>query len=303
MRRVKFKHVDAFTSQPFSGNPAGVITEAEGLTDEVMQQIAAEINLSETAFVFKPSTEEANFKVRFFTPLKEVALAGHPTIAAFHALAEEGAIFLSEPMTKAIQETGAGLLPVEFHLERGRVKKIMSQQPKPTFEPYNKPLSELASALGIEESDISETDLPVEIVSTGLPDLIVPVKQLSAVEQIKPNFYDLTVLSQEAGVVSIHVFTFETITPVAMVHTRDFAPAVGIMEDPATGTANGALGAYLVKNTAVRGNSPITIVAEQGYILGRPSEVIVEVHFSGDEVKLIKVGGGAVTVMEGEIIL
>lgn len=301
MKQIKFKQVDAFTSAPFAGNPAGVISKADDLTNEEMQKIAAEINLSETAFIQTPKSKEADFKVRFFTPLREVDLAGHPTIATFHALAEEAAIFLREPITTIKQETKAGVLPVELHIQQGKVKKVMMAQPKPTFAPFNEPLEDLATLLGIEVDEIAKSDLPVEIVSTGLPDLIVPVKHLSTVEQMKPEFYRLALFSEKIGVVSVHVFTFETITPISMVHTRDFAPVVGILEDPATGTANGALGAYLVKNIAVRGLSPITIIAEQGYAVNRPSEIIVEVHFSGTEVKAIKVGGNAITVIEGEI--
>lgn len=300
MKRIRIKQVDVFTSTPLAGNAAGVITEADDLTDEEMQKIAREMNLSETAFVLRP-TEKADFRVRFFTPERELGLAGHPTIAAFHALAEEARIFLREPVTTVFQQTKAGVLPVEFHIKKGRAKKIMMTQVKPTFRPFKDPLEKLAGVLGVDVDEVKGTNLPVEIVSTGLPQLMVPVGSLSAVQEMRPDFSALRRFNEEAGVVSTHVFALQTLSPIAMVHTRNFSPAVGIFEDPATGTANGALGAYLIKNRVIRGNSPVTIISEQGYEINRPSEVLVEVHFAGDRVETVKVGGQAVTVMEGEM--
>ncbi len=300
MKRVRIKQVDVFTSTPLAGNAAGVVTEADDLTDEEMQKIAREMNLSKTAFVLRP-TEKADFRVRFFTPERELDLAGHPTIAAFHTLAEEARIFLREPTTTVFQQTKAGILPVEFQIKKGEVKKIMMTQVKPAFRPFEGPLEKLAGALGADVDEIKKTNLPLEIVSTGLPQLMVPAENLSAVQKMSPDFFALKRFNEEAGVVSTHVFTLQTLSPMAMVHTRNFSPAVGIFEDPATGTANGALGAYLIKNRAIRGNSPVTIISEQGYEINRPSEILVEVHFVGDRVEVVRVGGQAVTVMEGEM--
>lgn len=296
MQAVRIKQVDVFTNTSFSGNPAGVVTEAGQLSEEQMQKIAREMNLSETAFISKPAQAGADYQVRFFTPQVEVPLCGHATIAAFHVLAEEGQLFLREPVTTVNQETKAGILPVELKVEKLTVTKIMMNQNPPSYEAYPGSVEELASFLAIEAGEIKNTSVPLQIVSTGLPVLIVPVKHLEVLEQMQPQ---LSWLKERKLVV--YAFSLETVSPLAMAHGRCFAPSLGINEDPATGIASGALGAYLIKNKVIRGNSPVTFVAEQGHALGRPSEILVEIHFSGEEVETVKVGGSAVTVLEGEI--
>ena len=302
MKRVPFKVVDVFTPVSFAGNPAGVVWEDRDLSAEEMQNIAKEVNLSETAFLVKPEGD-ANVGVRFFTPEQELELAGHPTIALFHVLAEEGKFFLREPVTVVTQETKAGVLPVELHVSQGKVKKIIMSQLKPSYAPFEESWQDLAETLGADPHQIVATDLPVEIVSTGLSHLIVPIKNLEDLESLRPDSERLAALNRNWGVDTTHVFTQQTKSPLSMVHTRDFGPAVGIREDPATGTANGALGAYLIKNKIIRGNSPLTIISEQGYTMGRPSEITIEIHFEDSLVNLVKVGGKAVTVLEGEIIV
>ncbi len=299
MRTVNIKQVDAFTNKAFSGNPAGVVINADALNENDMLSIAREMNLSETAFVLKPSEDGADYKVRFFSPVKEVDLCGHATIAAVHVLAEEGKFFLREPVTTISFETKVGVLPVEIHFSDGAIKRIMMSQPKPSYAAFEGKINEVSTILGIEEPEI---DGDLEIVSTGLPSLVVPIKKLNALKKVEPNFNELKRFCKKIGA-SILVFTFETISPLAMVHIRFFAPTLGVFEDPVTGTANGALGAYLIKNNLLHGNSPITILAEQGYSLNRPGEVTIELYFSNSRVDMVKVGGKSVTVMEGDLFL
>lgn len=290
-----------FTSVPFAGNPSGVVTEADDLTQDEMQKIAREMNLSETAFVLK-STKEADFEVRFFTPEVELDLAGHPTIAAFHALLEESKIFAKEPIATVTQKTKAGVFPVEIYLKQNEVKKIMMTLAPPVFSSFDGSLSSLAEALRIEAEEIKKTKLPLEIISTGLSQLMVPVAEIEMVKEIEPDFFALRKFCENLKIVSVHIFTTETISPFSVAHTRNFSPVVGVLENLGTGTANGALGAYLVKNEIIRGKSPISLIIEQGHEVKRSCEILVEVHFSDEEINTVKVGGQAVTIMEGELI-
>ncbi len=302
MRKIKIKQVDAFTKNPFGGNPAGVVINAEGLSEIDMQNIAKEMNLSETAYVFEPDDPNADFKVRFFTPKNEVDLCGHATVATFHALVEEGKIDIEGSKVILRQETGAGVLPVEISLKKGLVN-IMMTQTIPKFRDANIERKEIAQALRIDEKYISE-DLPMEIVSTGLWHLIVPVKNLRTLQNMDPDFSELTKINNDIDALTTHLFTLETLNPDITVHTRDFAPAVGINEDPATGTGNGALGAYLVKNKLIEIKEPTTkIIAEQGFEIKRPSEIFIEIDTKNEEIRGIRVGGFAVTVLNGEIVL
>lgn len=299
MKRARIKQIDAFTSVPFAGNPTQVLTEADKLNEDEMKKIALE-NAFETAFVQKPSQNKAHFKLRFFAPTGELNFAGHLTIAAFHALAEEAKFFLSEPVTKIVQETKSGKLDVEIYSQRGQIQKIMTQLPKPVFL-ETEDSEEISQVLRISPDEMGKT--PPQVVEVGSAHLIVPVKNRQIIQNLKPDLYALSEINQNLGAVSTHVYALDTISPIAMVHARNFAPAIGIHEAAASGAASGALGAYLISSEVIRGNSPITFIAEQGYSLNRPSEIIIEVHFKETDVTLIKVGGQAVTIMEGEIFL
>lgn len=286
-KKIKIKGVDAFTSIPFCGNPAGVVLDADDLTDEEMQLIAREMNYSETAFIMK--SKVADFKVRFFSPKREVDLCGHVTIAAFSILAREGRI-LNE-VTR--QETKAGILPVHI-----RNKIIMMTQAKPVFKKVDVDKEVIASALGIQSTEINR-NLPMEVVSTGLFSLLVPIQKIKIVQEMNPNFAKVERICKKLGVGSIFVFTFETIEPECMVHARCFAPLYGINEDPVTGTASGALGAYLVKHKS----SPTSLILEQGYEVGRPGKVLVEIakNMKDGKIEEVMVGGRAIEVFSGEI--
>ncbi|MHB0870273.1 MAG: PhzF family phenazine biosynthesis protein [Chloroflexota bacterium] len=294
MKRIAIKQVDAFTTVPFGGNPAGVVTDASGLTEAEMQAIAREMNLSETAFV--TPCQAADFRVRFFTPLKEIGLAGHPTIATMHALVEEGRIPLREGTVVVTQELRVGVLPVEIHVSGGAVGRIVMTQKRPEFH-ATYPHQEWAAALGVAPEDL-DTRYPVQTVSTGTPQLMALVKDLAVLERMKPDFNRMAELTERGDFFSIHVFCLGGYSPEADVHARHFAPTAGVAEDPVTGSASGGMGAYLVKYGLV---DKARLVAEQGHIIGRPGTVYVEVERQGQEVSLVKVGGQAVTVMTGEL--
>ena len=161
MRTVKVKQIDVFTNNAFSGNPAGVVSEAEILSKEEMQLIACEMSLSETAFIVKPSrNSDADYGVRFFTPKNEVDLCGHATIATVHALAEEGNIFLREPTTTISLETNAGNVPAEIHFTDSKIKKIMMTQPKLSYSTFEEKTAEVLTALRIDESEVEQFHSP-----------------------------------------------------------------------------------------------------------------------------------------------
>ena len=303
-RTLKFYQADVFTDVPFGGNPVAVVPDAAGLSDQELQQIAREMNLSETVFVFPPSDPAASIKIRIFTPTQEIPFAGHPILGAFFVLAKLGRFTFKEPVTRLLHECNIGLFPVELHVRKREIHRVVMSQPKPQFlgtvEPV-KDLFEVANALGLSKSLITGTKFPVEMVSTGLPVMIVPVRTLTAVRSIVPNVTAINELCARYGANGIMVFTTMTVEEQSTVHTRMFAPPIGVMEDPATGSASGALGAYLVQNGVVSVGPTTEIIAEQGYEVERPSRILIQVESDDDAIQEVKVGGQAVMVLEGKL--
>lgn len=303
-RSIKFYQADVFTAEPFGGNPVAVIPDAQGLNDDELQQIAREMNLSETVFVFPPTDQAAVARLRIFTPTQEIPFAGHPVIGTFFLLAELGVIPVKQSMTRVMQECNIGLFPVELYAEDGQVERVVMTQPKPEFlgpVEETEDLYKVASALGLSKHVIADTKWPIEVVSTGLPVLIVPVRTLTAVRSIRPDATAIMDVCRRFGANGIMVFTTVTVEPSATVHTRMFAPSIGILEDPATGSASGALGAYLVQNGVVDVAPTTEIIAEQGYAIDRPSRIYIQVDSDDDIIQSVKVGGQCVRVIEGTL--
>jgi PhzF family phenazine biosynthesis protein len=269
-------HVDAFTDRAFGGNPAGVVLDAKGLTPGQMQLIARELKHSETAFVL-PS-KAADYRIRFFTPAREVDLCGHATIAAAWAMASEGRL----KRGRATQETNVGILDLDIARDR-----VLMEQLPPKVEAVELNRKDLSELLGVDAID---QELPVQRASTGNWILIVPMPDQKAVNLCQPRFTDLAALNLELGVLGTHLFTLEK---GGSLYARHFAPAVGVNEDPVTGTANGALGGYLVLNGIARGPE---FAVRQGDALGRPGELVV--YATATEVR---VGGRAVILSRGSI--
>jgi trans-2,3-dihydro-3-hydroxyanthranilate isomerase len=323
-RRTSVYQVDAFTDVPFGGNPAGVVPEAESLDETHMQLIAREMALSETAFVLAPQ-RGGDLRLRFFTPQAEVALCGHATIGAFYLLADRDMLSglgrtvrssRSWRHLELVQETGAGDLTVAIRFGRttGLVDRVMMQQAPPRRMSLHDPtlLESLQDilrappgtlgALGTPGNQPNHQPAPVEIWTTGLADLIVPVRSLAALYALCPDHSALAELTRGLGVTSVHAFTLETATAKGFAHARDFSPAVGIPEEAATGTASGAMGAYLVAHgLAPRPDEAgvSQMMFEQGHILGRPSTIYVEVTGEVGRPAEVRVGGRAVIMLEG----
>jgi trans-2,3-dihydro-3-hydroxyanthranilate isomerase len=305
MKEYSFIQVDVFTDKPFGGNPLAVFPDAEGLTSAEMQCLAREMNLSETTFVLPPQAPGADFKVRIFTPATELPFAGHPVVGTHWVMAHLGRVQLREPLTQVQFELGVGVLPADLHVVDGKVQRVVMTQARPTFHAVLDDLSDLAAGLGLPVEAIARTGLPVQVVSTGLPQMMVPVRSLAEVRSLDAARLDMIALNrafETVGSKHVLVFTFETEQPESTVHVRMFAPADGVPEDPATGSANGALGAYLVHHRAV----PVTgrtvrIVSEQGSELGRPSKLYIEADVENGEPVTVRVGGQVVPVVQGTV--
>jgi trans-2,3-dihydro-3-hydroxyanthranilate isomerase len=305
MKTYRFVQVDVFTNVPFGGNPLAVFPDAEGLTTAEMQRIAQEMNLSETTFVLPPQAPAADFKVRIFTPVKELPFAGHPVVGTHWVLAHLGRVALREPLTRITFELGVGLLPGDLHVSDGQVQRVVMTQDRPTFHDLLQDVGDLASGLGLAPEAITETGMPVQVVSTGVPQMMVPIRSLEDVQRLGAGELNVTALNRACravGTECVMVFTFETERPESTVHVRMFAPLLGVPEDPATGSANGALGAYLVQHRAVPlTESTVHIVSEQGAELNRPSTLYVEVDHRDGEPTGVRVGGQVVPLIEGHM--
>jgi trans-2,3-dihydro-3-hydroxyanthranilate isomerase len=312
MPTYRFYQVDVFADQPFGGNPLAVFPEAAGLDTTTMQRIAREMNLSETTFVFAPDQPGADFKVRVFTPEVEMPFAGHPVVGTHWTLVHLGKVKPQEPVTTVRFALGVGIRAAALHVRDGKVTRVVMDHQKPQFFGVANAdqVARLEKALGLAAGAVQDTGWPVQVVSTGIRQLFVPVRSLKDVQELHPNRQDIGALSrlcQELDPVErcsgcVMVLTRETVSPDSHVHTRMFAPGAGIPEDPATGSASGGLGAYLVENRIIRATPPMTaMIAEQGIEMGRPSRINIEVDGEPGKLGMIRVGGQVVPLIEGLI--
>lgn len=291
--------IDSFTKEKFLGNPAGVITNAEGLTEIEMQRIARELNNSETAFILPPTDDTHDVQVRFFTPQNEVPICGHATIAAHYARAIENHF----DTIRVYQKTGAGVLPVDI-IRDGNDYKIVMTQGKITFgdKISGEPFEMLLMALGIRVSDL-RTDCPICIASTGHSKVMIGIHDISLLHRLSPNMELLTKVSKMIGCNGFYVFTLHHNEKV-LVHGRMFAPAIGIYEDPVTGNANGPLGAYLVHFGLYEKNCDLfSFTAIQGEAIHRTGKMEVLVQISNNEPVEVKVVGNATIAFSAELTL
>ena len=302
---LQFYQADVFTSEPFGGNPLAVFPDAGELADRDFQQIAREMNLSETVFVLPPKDPQAVAKIRIFTPSQEIPFAGHPVLGTFYVLGTLKRLPLKEPVTKIFYECHLGVFPLEVIILKGQIEQVVMSQPSPEFLEVVgqvEMIYELAKALGVQKSLITDSPFPVEVVSTGLPVLIVPIRTLTAMKSMQVNHSAIRDVCARLGTNGIMVYTTMTLEENSTVHTRMFADPIGIPEDPATGSASGALGAYLVKNGVVEVGPTTEVVIEQGHEIDRPSRILVQVYSDDDMIQNVKVGGQVVMVAEGKMV-
>jgi len=299
-RKYNLYQIDSFTKEKFAGNPAGVITNADGLTDFEMQKIARELNNSETAFIFSSDNKEYDVHIRFFTPIAEVPICGHATIAAHYIRAIEKQL----NSTRVYHKTGAGILPVDIIKENEDYKIIMTQGKIEFGNIINGTNREqLLAALNIENSDLMP-DYKVQIVSTGHSKVMIGIKDIEMLHALQPNYDELSKLSKVIECNGYYVFTINQEENDILIHGRMFAPAIGINEDPVTGNANGPLGAYLVHHNLVKhNNSLFRFNAKQGEAINRSGIIEVEVEIENQEPVEVKISGSAVIVFQSEIIM
>ena len=287
-----FMQVDAFTDRPLGGNPCAIVFEADDLDTATMQAIAQEMNLSETAFVLRSAV--ADVRARYFTIEEEIPLAGHPTIATVFALFESGRLVPQGDGATISLELRDGPIPVEVMARGGVVERVVMTQRKPQFLA----IVEAAQALpiwGLTQAD-ALPGAPIQVVSTGTPQLMIPVRGLEALRRIQFDAPAYRRLRDEVGFFSAHLFCLQGVTPAGQTFARHLAP----FEDPFTGSATGGMGAYLWRYGLI--DRP-TFMAEQGHWMNRPGQATVEVIGPRDDIATVKVGGGAVTVVRGELIL
>lgn len=296
MKRIKYYIVDVFTSERFGGNQLAVIPDATDLEEQHLQKIAREFNFSETTFVFPPENKENDVKVRIFTPGKEIPTAGHPTIGtAYVLLNHEKIITINQNLL--IMEQKVGNIEVFFKNENGNCNGITMKQPHPVFGDVLKNKEIVADILGINKSDISD-DLPIQDVSCGNNFLFIPLKNQKIMQNISVNLMLLNQYKDKLPSSELYVFTFDTTYEESTTHGRMFAPLFGIPEDPVTGSASGPLGCYLVKHGKSNGKE---LVFEQGFEMGRPGMVYVNIETTNDKITGVHVGGHAIIFGKGEL--
>ena len=310
MAKHNFLQLDVFTDRAFCGNPLAVFPHAEGISDEKMMQIAREMNLSETVFVLESEKENALRRLRIFTPMREIPFAGHPIVGTWAALTGEGVVQPPEGGTgwqRIFHEVGIGVLPVDIEFNDGRpVQVVMTQGQFEILAEIDdgQEQAELARALGLSREDLDES-LPIQVITTGLSCLAAPTRPLAALRDCRTNATLLAEIYTRHGATGCHAFTRETMeVGAARAHARFFAPADNIPEDPATGSACGALGAYLVHHGGLNiepKDGRYKFVIEQGDFIQRPSRINLDVKGSAGNVEEVKVGGLAVLVARGEV--
>jgi len=300
-RFYRFVQVDVFTDRVFGGNPLAVFLDGRGLDDALMQQIAREMNLSETVFLFPPSRPDGAAALRIFTPAREVPFAGHPTIGTAWVLATRG--LGTKGAGRFILEEKIGPVPVELEGDPARPDFIWMTQQEATFDPALDNRGAVANALGLTEADLWP-GAPIQPGSTGNKFLFVPLRDRATVDRAVLDVRAMLAAMGERPHLGIFAFAPDPDPAAGRVYSRMFAPHTsGVPEDPATGSASGPLGAYLVLNRLVKKAAEVRMVSEQGTKMGRQSFIHIRLAMRGEQITAIRVGGTAVPVLEGELSL
>jgi trans-2,3-dihydro-3-hydroxyanthranilate isomerase len=301
-RSYRYLHLDVFTARPFAGNQLAVFLDGTGLEPDVMQSIANEMNFSESTFVLPAERADTDMRVRIFTPGEELPMAGHPTIGTAFALAHAGLVERSRQ--SVVFGLGVGPTPVELAWADNGLRFAWMTQPNPEFSPPLADPSLAAAALGVPAEAVPGSGLPVQVVSCGVPYLIVPLVSRAIVDaaRLSADAYDRLGRDTGLGNIAIYLFTTErSAADSATVYSRMFAPSIGIGEDPATGSAAGPLGCYLVAHAVPGVANAATIVNLQGVRMGRPSVIHMAIAGDGRTITRVRVGGEAVLAGEGTL--
>jgi PhzF family phenazine biosynthesis protein len=296
-RRCRLFHVDAFTRQRYSGNPAIVVLDADELSAEQMQMIATEVN-GETAFVLEAESGDHDMQVRFFTPRHEVPFVGHATIAAQYVRAKKD----GKPMGKLRQRTGAGVVEIEVTEVEGDLRVAITQSPPslgPVIPEHHR--RQVLNALGISSPSL-HVDCPLQVLTKGGSRLLVGLSSNELLGSIKPNFEELARLTSHVGAEGYFVFALTEHNGQPATESRMFVPALGIREDPVSGNAHGMLGVYLVNHGLLTPKAGrVMFQGRQGMWMRRPGMVEVEIESSGKVAQSVRIVGDAVIVYEAEV--
>lgn len=295
MQVLAMMQVDAFTHRPYGGNPCAVVFDADDLTPAAMQTIAREMNLSETAFLMR--SRQADFRARYFTPGNEIPLAGHPTIAAVYGLLSSGRL-QREGACRLTLELQVGVIEVDVTGAPGDAPLITMTQPRPEFLRIYEP-GEVCPVFGITPDDLLE-DTFIQTVSTGTPQLMVPLASQAALRRTRVDHEAYAQLREFGDFFSAHLFTLEGATERGDTFARHFGVPPDMAEDPFTGSATGGMAAYLWHHRLLRHPR---FTAEQGHWMGRPGEALVEVLGGPEYVQGVRVGGYAVEILEGSLLV
>ncbi len=293
MESLPFYIVDVFAEGKYAGNQLAVVTQGQGLSTQQMQQITREFNFSESTFITSGRKADGGYDVRIFTPGEEVPFAGHPTVGTAWVI--RNLLALDRPQ-RVLLNLKVGQIPVTFD-EGSGIAWMTTKEPVfgDTFSP-----SSLAEALGLSPDDV-DVRFPIQVVSTGLPALLVPLRTLKAVQGMRPRVDRLQDLARTCEAAkTVLVFTNQTLSADHQLHVRVFAPLVGVAEDPATGSANSCLAGYLARYRYFGADS-IDIRVEQGHEMGRPSRLYLKARPGGGKI-VVQVGGKVQTVAKGELI-
>lgn len=300
-RSYRYLHYDVFTDHLFGGNQLAVFLDARGLPAETMQAIAKEMSFSETTFVLPPERPGTDVRMRIFTPVEELPMAGHPTIGSTFALARSGVI--GPERDGLVFGLNIGPVPVSLVWRGSDLSFAWMTQPNPRF---GDPIADKAGAaalLGLSELAVAGTGLPVQVVSCGVPFLFVPLATRAAVDNasMQRARFDQFREETKSDAHGVFVFSAQSGTDKATVYSRMFAPDLGVIEDPATGGASGPLGSYLVRHKVVPQEKANAILSLQGVKMGRPSHVHISIGVEKDEINSVRVGGEAVLAGEGTL--
>jgi trans-2,3-dihydro-3-hydroxyanthranilate isomerase len=298
MKTMKVYHVDAFTKESFAGNPAGVIPEAGTLTVQQMQKIANELNLPESAFLMPTDHPGADFRIRFFSPTTEIDFCGHATVGSSWLLATEYGWL--EKGNRIVFETNVGLIPVALEQVDGKLQRVTMTQIEPSVKEIDLNREGVARMVGIRPEDLDDR-YPMKLASTGGIHLLVPVRTRAAVDQAEPLLTELGAMNRECKITTTHLFTWDAPEGYDL-YTRDFAPGIGIPEDPVTGAANGALAGYLALEGILAAGQKHELVVGQGHAIGRPGTLYITVDTTANA-PVIRVAGEANITIAGELRL
>ena len=295
MKELTFYIVDVFAVEKYTGNQLAIFTDASTLSEEQMQQLAKEMNYSETTFITSTDLQDGGYDVRIFTPNKELPFAGHPTLGTAYIIQQA---IINQPVETVKLNLKVGQIPVTWHNTDDMGEVLWMRQKPPTFHQIFE-ASALAPVLSLDMNEI-DARFPIQEVSTGIPFIIVPLKTHESLKRIRVNREKYFELVENTESKEILVFCPETYASENDLSVRVFAEYLGIPEDPATGSANGCLAGYLVEHSYF-GEKPVDVRVEQGYEIGRPSLLLLKAQRNEDTIEVL-VGGKVVMVAKGEFV-